>query len=360
MIAEYLWLDKNLHMRSKSRVISKSLYQSALTKYGPGKQIIIDQLPKWSYDGSSTGQLEVDDSEATLVPVNYIKHPFKSGTGTGVSNGAEVGAILVLCEAFDVHRRPVIGNSRTTARKVFAAYEDHQITFGLEQEFFFFDMKTKKPLGWKGAGETKQGEYYCGVNRSSIIESEIMDQLFSISLKVGLSMSGINQEVAPAQWEYQIGPVIGIEAADQMIFAKYILFKLCQKHGLYANFHPKPLKGAEWNGSGCHINISTVNTMQTGGGKYIENMLKYMEEDHEVFVAEFCGANNEMRLSGTHETSDPAKFSYSVGGRNASVRIPIDTALNCKGYFEDRRPGSSIDYYNTLARYTKYLNKTED
>ena len=39
------------------------------------------------------------------------------------------------------------------------------------------------------------------------------------------------------------------------------------------------------------------------------------------------------------------KFTYGVGNRGASVRIPTDTFENKKGYFEDRRPSSSMDPY---------------
>lgn len=40
------------------------------------------------------------------------------------------------------------------------------------------------------------------------------------------------------------------------------------------------------------------------------------------------------------------KFSYGVGNRSASFRIPTSTAHAAgKGYIEDRRPGSNIDPY---------------
>jgi glutamine synthetase len=39
-------------------------------------------------------------------------------------------------------------------------------------------------------------------------------------------------------------------------------------------------------------------------------------------------------------------FSYGVGNRAASFRIPTSTAAaNGKGYIEDRRPASNIDPY---------------
>jgi len=43
-------------------------------------------------------------------------------------------------------------------------------------------------------------------------------------------------------------------------------------------------------------------------------------------------------------------FSYGVGNRAASIRIPTSTAhANGKGYIEDRRPASNMDPYLVCA-----------
>jgi glutamine synthetase len=54
-------------------------------------------------------------------------------------------------------------------------------------------------------------------------------------------------------------------------------------------------------------------------------------------------------LTGHHETSSKETFSYGVGNRAASVRIPTSTAAEKKGYIEDRRPASDIDPYVVAA-----------
>jgi glutamine synthetase len=364
MLLEYLWLDANLHLRSKIRSfhdeigidVIRSHFNNGVkykTCYDTGKQFILSKLPIWNYDGSSTGQGTTEKSDVLLHPVNFIKHPFLD-----YHDGERYNckALLVLCSNMISDDKPVVGNSRYQAAIEFNKPEnkDKAVWFGLEQEFFFFEKETKKPLGWKGQQQIKQGEYYCGVNRSSHVERTIMNELITIALKVGLSMSGINQEVAPAQWEYQIGPVLGIEAGDQMIFAKYILYMLCERHGLYATFHPKPLSG-EWNGSGCHINISTAEIRETfSNDDAIIKVITKIGEDHDNFISNYCGNNNEMRLTGNYETSDPMKFSYGVGSRTSSIRIPIMKGSKNR-YFEDRRPGSAIDYYKTLAKYLEYI-----
>jgi len=87
----------------------------------------------------------------------------------------------------------------------------------------------------------------------------------------------------------------------------------------------------------------------TGGMKYIDDMMKYFEKNHMIHMALY-GADNDKRLTGVHETSPFDKFSYGVGNRAASFRIPTSTVnQDGKGYIEDRRPASNIDPYVVSA-----------
>jgi glutamine synthetase len=54
---------------------------------------------------------------------------------------------------------------------------------------------------------------------------------------------------------------------------------------------------------------------------------------------------NHLRLTGVHETSSINKFTWGIGDRSSSVRVPNDTFYDQKGYFEDRRPASDSDPY---------------
>ncbi|KAJ4308585.1 glutamate--ammonia ligase [Fusarium piperis] len=97
-------------------------------------------------------------------------------------------------------------------------------------------------------------------------------------------------------------------------------------------------------------NFSTKAMREEGGMKVIEEALKKLEPHHAECIAEY-GEDNELRLTGRHETGSIDSFSWGVANRGTSIRVPRETAAKGYGYFEDRRPASNADPY----RVTKAL-----
>ena len=70
-------------------------------------------------------------------------------------------------------------------------------------------------------------------------------------LEAGLMISGINGEVMPGQWEFQIGPIAAPAVGDHLWVARWLLYRIGEEDGITATLDPKPVKG-DWNGAGAH------------------------------------------------------------------------------------------------------------
>nr|WP_232822537.1 glutamine synthetase [Glycomyces dulcitolivorans] len=313
--AEYIWIDgtePTAKLRSKTKIL------------GAG-----EEPPIWGFDGSSTNQAEGHTSDCVLRPVKVVPDPIRGGEH-----------ILVLCEVLDIDFTPHPSNTRAATAEIAEKFAAQESWFGIEQEYTF--MVGDRPLGFpEGGFPAPQGGYYCGVGSDEIFGREIVEKHLDNCLAAGLPISGINAEVMPGQWEFQVGPASALEVSDSLWLARWLLYRTAEEWNVSATIDPKPAKG-DWNGAGCHTNFST----------------KAMREDYEPIIAA-CEALGEKaaehiavygdgiadRLTGAHETAHYTQFSYGVSNRGASIRIPWQVEKDKKGYLEDRRPNANMDPY---------------
>lgn len=309
-----------------------------------GKEIkSVDDLPIWNYDGSSTGQAPGKDSEVYLKPVRIFNDPFRRGKN-----------IIVLAETClpDGKLTPIPTNTRNACNKIMEQAKAHEPWFGIEQEYTLFHQDMTTPFGWPKNGYPRpQGPFYCSAGTENAFGRRIVESHYKACLYAGITVSGVNAEVMPGQWEYQVGPCQGIAGGDELIMSRYIMTRVCEDFGLVVSFDPKPVPG-DWNGAGCHTNFSTKAMREDGGYAILEEAVKKLGRKHQEHIACY-GVGNDRRLTGAHETAPLDKFSYGVAHRGASVRIPRQTKLDGKGYFEDRRPASNMDPYIVTGKIVK-------
>jgi glutamine synthetase len=323
-LVEYVWIGGNNSLRGKTKVMDRAVYS-------------VDDLSDWNYDGSSTNQASGVDSEVIIKPRALFNDPFRRGNHK-----------IVLCDTYRPDGTPLLNNNRQWAKSIFDQALDEEPWYGLEQEYFLFDPKTGKPLGFPEEGlPNEQGQYYCSAGADNAFGRQVVEEHLEACVYAGITISGVNAEVAPGQWEFQIGPCVGIEEGDHLWMARYLLNRVAEKHGVIVDIEPKPITG-DWNGSGCHANYSTKNmregTDNKTGLEYIEDAIVKLAPKHMAHMAVY-GTGNEERMTGAHETASYDTFSEGVANRGASIRRGNETVKNGKGYFEDRRPSSNCDPY---------------
>ena len=319
--AEYIWMDGHKpteKLRSKTKILNEKVNN-------------VSDLPMWGFDGSSTMQATGQNSDCLLGPVKFISDPIRGGNN-----------IIVLCEVFNADGTVHKTNTRAGLRELAKKYKEQESWFGIEQEYTLF--QGIKPLGWPDNGfPAPQGGYYCGVGSDEVFGRPVVEAHMEACINAGLEISGINAEVMPAQWEFQIGPLDALEAADQTWLARWLLYRIGEDFKVSATLHPKPVSG-DWNGAGAHTNFSTKTMREEGGIKIIEEACEKLSKKHTEHMAVY-GAHNEERMTGLHETCKIDEFRHGVSDRSASVRIPMATAKDGKGYLEDRRPAANMDPY---------------
>jgi glutamine synthetase len=313
--AEYIWIDGSEPtklLRSKTKVLPDGA-----------------ELPIWGFDGSSTNQAPGSDSDCVLRPVLSVPDPIRGGDD-----------VLVLAEVLDTDLTPHPSNTRAACLEVEEKFASHDPWFGIEQEYTFY--KEGRPLGWpQGGFPAPQGGYYCGVGDDEVFGRDVVEAHTSYCIDAGLEISGTNAEVMMGQWEFQIGPLGPVDAADQVWLARWLLYRTGEDYGVSATLNPKPIQG-DWNGAGAHTNFSTKEMRESYDP--IIAAAEALGKNHDLHITNY-GAGVEQRLTGLHETAPWTEYNYGVSDRGASVRIPWQVAKDGKGYIEDRRPNANMDPY---------------
>ena len=326
---EYIWLDgysPTQNLRSKTLI--KEDFSGEL-----------DDCPMWNFDGSSTKQAEGGSSDCLIKPVALFDDPCRDNS------------YLVMTEVLNPDGTPHVSNARALIDD-----DDNDFWFGFEQEYFLWDNKTNKPLGFPDhdalMDKPTQGQYYCSVGGSNTFGRDTAEIHLDQCLEAGINVEGINAEVAPGQWEFQIFAEGAKNAGDQVWVARYLAERNAEGDGLTINWHPKPIKG-DWNGSGMHVNFSNCDMRTKGDEEVFHEICIAFSENIKRHI-DVYGEDNDQRLTGDHETAHIDDYTWGVSDRSASIRIPISTVEDgWVGRLEDRRPSSNADPYKVVAAVIK-------
>ena len=290
--------------------------------------------PIWGFDGSSTNQAPGDTSDCVLKPVFVCPDPIRKGNNK----------LVHVRGAAHRHDAPPDQHARTPAPRWPQVHEGDEYWFGLEQEYTFFDGS--RPLGFPESGfPAPQGGYYCGVGADEVFGRPVVEAHLDACLDAGLRIAGINAEVMPGQWEFQVGPLRGAGRLRPPVAGA--LAALPRRRGLRHQRHAGPEAGARR----LERRRLPHELLHQGDAHVLpaeRDAAEALKQRHDLHIANY-GSGIEDRLTGLHETASYKEFSYGVSDRGASVRIPWQVEVEGKGYIEDRRPCANMDPY-TVTR----------
>ena len=182
----YIWIDgtrPTQTLRSKVKILPLK-----------DKQLALQDCPQWSFDGSSTYQASGHDSDLILQAVCIVDDPILGE-----------GNYLALCEVLNPDGTPHETNKRAKLVTLMNKVKDtDEPWIGFEQEYTLFNGS--QPLGWPDRGyPAPQGPFYCGVGADEVFGRQLVEKHARACLEAGLMLYGVNAEVMPGQWEFQIG-----------------------------------------------------------------------------------------------------------------------------------------------------------
>lgn len=329
MLFEYIWIDADNNTRSKTKVV-----------HSDNCAYVVED---WNFDGSSTEQAEGKTSDIVLKPVEIFRDPFRRNNKH---------SYLVMCETYLPDGQPHSTNFRHKTKKLEESTKLFEPLFGIEQEYIINCDTSASLLRYdKQQDYIKYHPHYCNTGGNNVFYRDFANRHLEACLYAGIKICGINAEVTPYQWEFQIGTLGAVSVGDHLWVARYILNRLteditCNSNRVSINYHPKPYE--HWNGSGCHTNFSTKQMRENK--EEIYKACELLKDKHKEHLEEYGDIReNKLRLTGIHETASFDKFTYGVSDRGASIRIPLG-AVTGIGYLEDRRPASNMDPYRVTAK----------
>ena len=230
-----------------------------------------------------------------------------------------------------------------------ARSKGYEFLMGVEVEFFVVKEDGGKPIF------ADPGIYFDGWNIT--VQSQFMKELITSIAEAGINYTKIHHEVAPSQYEINIGTTDPLRLADQIVYFKIMAKDIARKYGLIATFMPKPFWGV--NGSGAHTHISV---WRNGNNLFLSNTGKITEECGYAISAILSNAralssfvaplvNSYKRLVPHHEA--PTRIVWGYANRSAMVRVPqYKMRIN---RIEYRHPDPSMNPYLAFAAIVKTI-----
>lgn len=327
ILAEYIWLDEEQVMRSKTKMIPIPINQKFELNSSNFRQI----FPMWKYDSNSNSSIQ---KEILLKPCSVYKDPFRMHL-----DNENTKAFLILCEIYIRNDTPHQNNSRSKALKRFKENPDFDPFFCLKQDFFI--SRGGNPIGINDNTLATCNPKY-GVGSDDIYGRALVEEGLFHFIYAGLNVIGYNSQEAPSKWRYKVYGK-SIDVCDQLIILRYILSRILENSGYTMDLKQKEIEqNKEWGKTKCVVTISTLAMRERDGINAIEEAADKLRCNHKIHMKNYGYCEPYENFN------------------EKSIKIPYIVSKNKMGYLEDLRPQANCDPYNVTSLIFETISKPKE
>ena len=226
---------------------------------------------------------------------------------------------------------PFVCDTRTLLKKAVSAAQEKgfSFTFGAEQEFYLFHLdengkRTEIPCDEAGYMDIAPEDHGENVRREICLTLEQM----------GIRPESSHHEEGPGQNEIDFRFADALAAADHAQIFQRVVKTVAHRNGLFADFSPKPIKGAP--GNGFHINLSLSPFDEKGA---FSQMIAGILANIKAMTLFLNPCEDSYRRLGSSKA--PGFVSWSAENRSQLVRIPAAEGEYRRAELRSPDPGAN-------------------
>jgi glutamine synthetase len=341
--------EETLERVAREHVRLVDLHFSDIAGGGRLMTIPVDLLPSvlehgYRFDGSAVtgGQREVE-LDLFLVPdgatlVTYLEP-------SGIGRRARFS-----CSVRRRDGQPFAGDPRSVLERNIAEAREAGFTYkvAIELEYYLFRPDNAGFLPPPDAA----GYFGTGPGLGTGTRDDVVASLAEMGIPVG----GAHHETGPGQEELDLLPADPLRMADTVLTVREVIRAVAERHGLRANFMPKPLADAP--GSGMHIfqqlhHVADERDALRGDGDTISILARHaiagqLEHARGMSAIVCPTVNSYKRLAAGHRA--PRHATWARLSQASLIRVPSwGPATDSTVELELRSPDNMANPYLALA-----------
>jgi glutamine synthetase len=316
---------------------------------------------------------------AKLVPASHVEDLFAEGAGFAGFATGEIGqgphspdlaampdpttftvlpwqpnVARLACDVF-VEGEPWPYCPRTILRNQMARAREKGYVFKIGMEVEFFLLKRGADGQITVADDLDTLDRPCYDMRALSRQFDFISTLSKYESELGWDNYANDHEDANGQFESNFQYADAVTTADRVVFHRYMLHSLAQRHGMLATVMPKPFANLTGNGLHCHMSLwdpeTDTNLFEDANDprglglsalayKFLGGLLKHAKAYIGVTAST---VNSYKRLIVGAPTSgatwSPVYITYGGNNRTQMIRVPAG------GRFEDRTIDGAANPY---------------